>query len=136
MAPVDDEASHRPGPGRGSGRKRSPHPFSRYTVPRCTACAPPEVLTRIDVYADHPYHVCLRAQQGSSGGTHGPTAGLKRKSFFVEERTLKRAKKALGVPTDAEVVRLSLERAAEMEEFWRFMQQSRRILKPGSIKSP
>jgi hypothetical protein len=63
-------------------------------------------------------------------------AGLKRKSFFVEERTLKRAKKALGVPTDAEVVRLSLERAAEMEEFWRFMQQSRRILKPGSIKSP
>jgi hypothetical protein len=38
------------------------------------------------------------------------------------------------VPTDAEVVRLSLERAAEMEEFWRFMQQSRRILKPGSIK--
>ena len=64
------------------------------------------------------------------------TAGLKRKSFFVEERTLKRAKKALGVPTDAEVVRLSLERAAEMEEFWRFMQQSRRILKPGSIKGP
>lgn len=64
------------------------------------------------------------------------TAGLKRKSFFVEERTLARAKKALGVPTDAEVVRLSLERAAEMEEFWRFMQQNRRILKPGSIKSP
>ena len=64
------------------------------------------------------------------------TAGLKRKSFFVEERTLKRAKKALGVPTDAEVVRLSLERAAEMEDFWRFMQQSRRILKPGSIKRP
>jgi hypothetical protein len=64
------------------------------------------------------------------------TTGLKRKSFFVEERTLKRAKKALGVPTDAEVVRLSLERAAEMEDFWRFMQQSRRILKPGSIKRP
>ena len=63
-------------------------------------------------------------------------AGLKRKSFFVEERTLKRAKKALGVPTDAEVVRLSLERAVEMEEFWRFMQQSRRILKAGSIKRP
>jgi hypothetical protein len=64
------------------------------------------------------------------------TAGLKRKSFFVEERTLARAKKALGVPTDAEVVRLSLERAADMEEFWHFMQQNRRILKPGSIKRP
>jgi hypothetical protein len=64
------------------------------------------------------------------------TAGLKRRSFFVEERTLERAKKALGVPTDAEAVRLSLERTAEMEEFWRFMQRSRRRLKPGSIKSP
>ena len=63
-----------------------------------------------------------------------PATGLKRKSFFVEERTLKRAKKALGVPTDAEVVRLSLERAVEMEEFWRFMHQSRRVLKRGSIK--
>ena len=62
------------------------------------------------------------------------TASLKRKSFFVEERTLQRAKKALGVPTDAEVVRLSLARAAEMEEFWRFMRQTRRTLKPGSIK--
>ena len=64
------------------------------------------------------------------------TASLKRKSFFVDERTLQRAKKALGVPTDAEVVRLSLERAAEMEEFWRFMRQTRRILKPASIKRP
>ena len=64
------------------------------------------------------------------------TAGLKRKSFFIEERTLKRAKKALGVPTDAEVVRLSLERAAEMEEFWRFMTRSRASLKPESIEVP
>ena len=56
-----------------------------------------------------------------------------------EERRLERAKKmlaVLAVPMDTEVVRLSLERAAEMEEFWRFMQQNRRILKPGSIKSP
>jgi hypothetical protein len=62
------------------------------------------------------------------------TAGRKRKS--LEERTLKRAKKAQGVSTHAEVVRLSLERGAEMEEFWRFMKQSRRILKPGIIKCP
>ena len=64
----------------------------------------------------------------------GQSAGRKRKS--LEERPLKRAIKALGAPTHAEVVRLSLERGAEMEEFWRFMQQSRRILKPGTIKSP
>jgi hypothetical protein len=63
-------------------------------------------------------------------------AGLKRRSFFVEERTLQRAKKALGVPTDADAVRLSLERAAEMEEFWGFMRRTRRLLKPGSISSP
>jgi hypothetical protein len=63
------------------------------------------------------------------------TAGHKRKPFFVAESPLERAKKAPGVPTDAKVVRLSLERATEMEEFWRFMQQNRRILKPGSIKS-
>ena len=62
------------------------------------------------------------------------TAGRKRKP--LKERTFKRAKKALSVPTHAEVVRLSLERGAEMEEFWRFMHQSRRILKPGTIKSP
>ena len=59
---------------------------------------------------------------------------LKRKSFFIEERVLERAKKALGVPTDAEVVRLSLARVAEMDEFWRFMKQTRRTITPGSIK--
>ena len=64
------------------------------------------------------------------------TVRSKRKSLIVEERRLERAKKMLAVPMDTEVVRLSLEPAAEMEEFWRFMQQNRRILKPGRIKSP
>ena len=48
-------------------------------------------------------------------------AKLKRKSYFVDERALNRAKKALGVKTEAEVIRLSVERVAEMEEFWEFM---------------
>ena len=61
---------------------------------------------------------------------------LKRKSFFVDERALRRAKKALGVPTDAEVIRVSVARIAEMEEFWRFIKNSRRVLKPGSMKTP
>jgi hypothetical protein len=64
------------------------------------------------------------------------TATLKRKSFFVDERALRRAKKALGVVTDAEVVRVAVERIAEMEEFWEFMKKSRRTLKPGSIQAP
>jgi hypothetical protein len=61
-------------------------------------------------------------------------AKLKRKSYFVDERALSRAKKALGVKTEAEVIRLSVERVAEMEEFWEFMKKSRRSLKPGSVE--
>jgi len=67
---------------------------------------------------------------GSSG------ARMKRKSFFVDEQTLHRAKRLLGVETEAEVVRLSVERVVEMEEFWQFMNKTRRSLPPGSIESP
>jgi hypothetical protein len=49
------------------------------------------------------------------------TAKLKRKSFFINESEIRRAKKALGVRTDAEAVRLSLQRVAEMEAFWKMM---------------
>jgi len=63
-------------------------------------------------------------------------AKLKRKSFFVDEGKLRQAKKALGAKTDAEVVRLSVERIAEMEEFWGFMKKSRQTLKPGSLETP
>jgi hypothetical protein len=63
-------------------------------------------------------------------------AKLKRKSFFVDERALRRARRALGVKTDAEVVRLSVERIAEMEAFWLFMKKSRGTLRPGSIETP
>jgi hypothetical protein len=60
-------------------------------------------------------------------------ARLKRKAFFVDEATLRRAKRALGVATDAEVVRQSVERMAEMERFWRFMRRSRGVLEPGDF---
>jgi hypothetical protein len=60
-------------------------------------------------------------------------AALKRKSFFIDETALRRAKRALGVGTDAEVVRLAVERVADMERFWRFMKRTRRTLKPGSF---
>jgi hypothetical protein len=49
---------------------------------------------------------------------------LKRKSYFVDERALSRAKKSLGVKTEAEAIRLSVERVAEMEEFWEFMKKN------------
>ncbi|MBI4605415.1 MAG: hypothetical protein HY721_25910 [Planctomycetes bacterium] len=64
------------------------------------------------------------------------TAKLKRKSFFIDEEALRRAKRLLGVATDAEVVRRSVNHFAEMEAFWRFMEKTRRTLKPGSFEAP
>jgi hypothetical protein len=66
----------------------------------------------------------------------GKKAPLKRRAFFVDERSLRRAKRALGLSTDAEVVREAIERVAEMEEFWRFMKETRGILKPGTLETP
>lgn len=60
---------------------------------------------------------------------------LKRKAFFVDEKAVRRARKALGAATDAEAIRTSLERVAEMEDFWRFMKRTRHSLKPGSIEA-
>ena len=63
-------------------------------------------------------------------------AKLKRKSYFVDERALSRAKKVLGVKTEAEVIRLSVERVAEMEEFWEFMKKLAGHLDPGAWRNP
>jgi len=61
-------------------------------------------------------------------------ARLKRKSFFVDEVALRRARRALRAKSDAEVIRLSVARVAEMEAFWQFMTKSRRSLTPGNIE--
>ena len=60
-------------------------------------------------------------------------SGLTRKSFFVDEKVLRKAQKALGVRSQAEVVRLSVERVADMDTFWRFMKRTKGKLKPGSF---
>jgi hypothetical protein len=59
-----------------------------------------------------------------------------RKSFFVDAQAIDRARKALGTETDAETVRMAVERVVEMEKFWRFMSGTRRSLNPGSIEAP
>ena len=61
------------------------------------------------------------------------SANLVRKSFFIEPRTLRRAKRALGVRTDADVVRRSIEQVVEMDEFWCFMTKTRGGLPRGSF---
>jgi Arc/MetJ family transcription regulator len=60
-------------------------------------------------------------------------ARLKRTSLFIDSSALARARRALGAASDADAVRLSLERVVEMERFWRFMAKSRRLLRPGSF---
>jgi hypothetical protein len=59
-----------------------------------------------------------------------------RKSFFVDAQAIGRARKVLRAGTDAETVRLAVERVVEMEKFWRFMACARGSLKPGSIEAP
>ncbi|OFV92110.1 MAG: hypothetical protein A3G76_04495 [Acidobacteria bacterium RIFCSPLOWO2_12_FULL_65_11] len=61
---------------------------------------------------------------------------LTRKSYFVDADSIRRARKALKVASDAEAIRLSVERVAEMEAFWQLMQKSRGSLKPGSFDTP
>jgi len=59
-----------------------------------------------------------------------------RKSLYVDPRAIEQARRALGARTDAEVVRLAIDRVVETETFWRFMVESRASLKPGSIEEP
>lgn len=63
------------------------------------------------------------------------TTKMKRASFFVDEATLRRAQKVLGVKSRAEAIRLSVERVIEMEEFWQFMEKSRGTVKSGSFEA-
>jgi len=49
---------------------------------------------------------------------------------------LRRAKKMLGLRSEAEVVRVAVERVTEMAEFWRLMNRTRANLKPRSVESP
>lgn len=64
------------------------------------------------------------------------TTRYTRRSFFVDEEAIRRARRALGVQTNAEAVRVAVERVVEMEEYWRFMERSRASLPPESIEVP
>jgi Arc/MetJ family transcription regulator len=68
------------------------------------------------------------------GASVATATAYKRKSFLVDEAAIRRARKALGVGTDAEAVRAAVGRVVEMEEFWRFMMDSRGKLARGARK--
>ena len=59
-----------------------------------------------------------------------------RRSFFVDDRAIRRARRVLKADTDAEAVRLAVERVLQMETFWQFMAKSRGRLSPGSVDRP
>jgi hypothetical protein len=61
---------------------------------------------------------------------------LKRKSFFVDEGELRRAREELGATTDAETIRAALREVARMRSLWRFMQRSGGSLPKGSFSTP
>jgi hypothetical protein len=61
---------------------------------------------------------------------------LKRKTFYVNDEILKKARKALGVSTASEAIRASLKQVVDMEEFWRFMKRSRKSIPRGSFQMP
>jgi hypothetical protein len=63
-------------------------------------------------------------------------ARLTRKSFFVDARALRRAKRALGVKTDAEAVRLALEWITRNEEHWQFLKHTSGTIATGSFRLP
>jgi hypothetical protein len=65
-----------------------------------------------------------------------PAPLLKRRAFFVDERALREARRAFGAASDAEAIRMSVERIAEMEKFWRFMRDTRKAVPPGSFEEP
>ena len=51
----------------------------------------------------------------------------------MDEKALRRARKAVGARSDAETVRLLVQQAAESDRFWRMMNRTRGSLKPGSF---
>jgi hypothetical protein len=58
---------------------------------------------------------------------------LRRKSFFVDERELDQARRALGVETNAEAIRGALREVARMKGLARLMIRTRGSLPPGSF---
>jgi hypothetical protein len=63
-------------------------------------------------------------------------ARLKRKSFFVDEAELRRARHALGASTDAEAIREALREVTRMRSLWKFMEKSGGSLPKGSFSTP
>jgi hypothetical protein len=67
--------------------------------------------------------------------TSGRSVRYTRRSFFVDSKAIDQARKALGAGTNAEAVRLAVDRVVEMEKVWALRRQARRGQK-GFRRSP
>lgn len=56
-----------------------------------------------------------------------------RKSYFVDTDMVKKAMKLLGTNSEAEAIRISVQRTVEMATFWKFMDRTSHSLKKGSF---
>ena len=59
---------------------------------------------------------------------------LKRKSFFVDEQGLRRAKRVLKASSESEAIRIAVAQVVEMDAFWAFMTKSKKSLRPKSFE--
>lgn len=90
-----------------------------------------------DRFSSPVIDVCLPAAYDMPMGVEAKRRGrYTRRSFFVDDSAVRRARKVLNADTDAEAVRLAVERVLQMEAFWQFMVKSRGRLPPGSIDLP
>jgi hypothetical protein len=62
------------------------------------------------------------------------TAVLKRRSYFVNDKAIQRAKRLLGAASDADVVRIAIDRVIEMERFREFVNKTKGSLPRGSFR--
>jgi hypothetical protein len=62
------------------------------------------------------------------------SAALKRRSYFVDDKAVQRAKRILGAASDADVVRIAIERVIEMERFREFVEKTKGSLPRGSFR--
>jgi hypothetical protein len=62
------------------------------------------------------------------------STSLKRRSYFVDHKAIERAKRILGAPSDADVVRIAIDRVIEMDRFREFIEKTKGSLPRGSFR--
>jgi hypothetical protein len=119
----------------GEGRHRA---YNVDKAPRVSSRSGPVSRRRLAIDGScRVIDVCLAESYDMPVGVEAKRRGrYTRRSFVVDERALRRARKVLNADTDAHAVRLAVERVLDMDAFWQVMVKSRGRLSPGSFDLP